>query len=719
MNVTIQAIKFNHDPNSTDHDALTIRKNETEDIYVPEWEDNAGTLKTSAAAYARSQAGNLLKIAVRLQRQNAAVQSVQVSAQSTSVLGNAIAAQPIVFSQGNFSDYVLLPLSNTKLNTAVGKSEIAFDWTLVSTLSNGQKQTEIQRTKHTIYTLLEEPKAPWGPQDDPHDYEFPWTDVLDRACDWAAGAKNRVEVATLLTQKFSSYGHLGRLKYDIKDTSSHLAIPGTDRFGVIDFLRKLGSSSGCMVNCTDCAILVSSFANILGCNLYQSQMGFRFHTNPVRLIGFDHEQAPRFEFHEVAWEDPCKADSPLFDCCLEVDGDTNPKGGDFTPLLPVNIRFGQGTDYEWRLAQIPAKCSPYPSTKKRRKIARQRFTVRRVHPEFEKILKAEFDFSSWVDVPSPAPVFHGQVEDLTEGVSFSGWRIERLKVLKSESDNMALSETIWRTDELTKIALRVIIYKCVSVSAAREFLLNLLGSFHMPVIKRREEIGRVPEPSGIGDVAFSGPEDFTLLFARSNLVVFIQNDGDLSTSVASFARASDANILQVLEAEIRVRPALADNQETQSQPSPTTETTINQEKNTMSVFNGTRWTSTRPLSTTTPNRTQPDGIFEIESVDPATGAVEGQYFDIEEYFVASLHGTIKFNGAGTYVLELYYNLPGPDYYTRYHQGQLVADGEVSLVAGRWVEVPTTNHKDTAQPAANGGAMTNGGQQEGVWVATKP
>src|SRR5690348_8379010 len=113
MNVTIQAIKFNHDPNSTDHDALTIRKNETEEIDVPEWEDDgSGTPKTSAAAYARSQGSNSLTIAVRLERHNAAVQSVQVSAQSAGVLGNAIAAQPIVFSQGNFSDYVLLPLSN-------------------------------------------------------------------------------------------------------------------------------------------------------------------------------------------------------------------------------------------------------------------------------------------------------------------------------------------------------------------------------------------------------------------------------------------------------------------------------------------------------------------------------------------------------------------------------------------------------------------------------
>src|ERR1043165_92159 len=324
--VTIQAIKFNHDPNSAQYDALTIRKNETEDIAVPEWEvDGSGVLQTSAAAYARSQ-GNNLKIAVRLQRHNPAVRSVQLSGQSGSVLGN-VATQPIVFAQGSdLSAFVLLPLSNAKLSTAaVGKSQITFVWTLTATLTNGPTQTFTQRTTHTIYTLLEKPKAPWGPQDAPDDFEFPWTDVLDWACKWAAGATNRVDVATSLTNKFSSFGHAGRVQYDRNDTSSHLVIPGTDRFGVTDFLAQFGSQSVCKVNCTDCAILVSSFANILGCDLYQSQMLPRFDSNPVLLIGQPQQGRESFEYHEVAWEDPCDANARLFDCCLEVDGDSDRK----------------------------------------------------------------------------------------------------------------------------------------------------------------------------------------------------------------------------------------------------------------------------------------------------------------------------------------------------------------------------------------------------------
>jgi NADPH-dependent glutamate synthase beta subunit-like oxidoreductase len=56
MDVTIEAIKFNHDPNSATTDALTIRKNEDAEIAVPEWQyvDERESPKTSAAAYACS-----------------------------------------------------------------------------------------------------------------------------------------------------------------------------------------------------------------------------------------------------------------------------------------------------------------------------------------------------------------------------------------------------------------------------------------------------------------------------------------------------------------------------------------------------------------------------------------------------------------------------------------------------------------------------------------
>ena len=98
MDVTINAIKFNHDTESATKDAITIRKNETANIAVPEWEvDKKGELHTSAAAYAKSARSNVT-IAVQLKRLNPAVKRVEVSTQSKGLLGNSVKATEIIFS---------------------------------------------------------------------------------------------------------------------------------------------------------------------------------------------------------------------------------------------------------------------------------------------------------------------------------------------------------------------------------------------------------------------------------------------------------------------------------------------------------------------------------------------------------------------------------------------------------------------------------------------
>jgi hypothetical protein len=43
--------------------------------------------------------------------------------------------------------------------------------------------------------------------------------------------------------------------------------------------------AGIYVNCSDCATFVSTFANVLGCNLWQSRMGFGFDLNKLLGIG--------------------------------------------------------------------------------------------------------------------------------------------------------------------------------------------------------------------------------------------------------------------------------------------------------------------------------------------------------------------------------------------------------------------------------------------------
>ncbi len=65
----LKAIKFNHNPNSADHDAVNIRKNKTGFINVPEWVQGISTkAEDSLAAYAiKETKGSILTIQARFQ----------------------------------------------------------------------------------------------------------------------------------------------------------------------------------------------------------------------------------------------------------------------------------------------------------------------------------------------------------------------------------------------------------------------------------------------------------------------------------------------------------------------------------------------------------------------------------------------------------------------------------------------------------------------------
>ncbi|MBI5027121.1 MAG: hypothetical protein HZC12_10440 [Nitrospirae bacterium] len=80
-----------------------------------------------------------------------------------------------------------------------------------------------------------------------------------------------------------------------------------------------------------------------------------------------------FGYHEVAWKGACDVNDEVFDACLKVDGDSDPTGGPpHTPLLPVNLKFGNCGDllYRDRLASPTGcpNCNPQPPTKQRRQI---------------------------------------------------------------------------------------------------------------------------------------------------------------------------------------------------------------------------------------------------------------------------------------------------------------------------------------------------------------
>jgi hypothetical protein len=121
-----------------------------------------------------------------------------------------------------------------------------------------------------------------------------------------------------------------------------------------------GEGNGPFVNCTDCACMVSTLANVLGAQLWQSRLGSyvpAFMTRDIRTIGGVRWQSPcglglGFMFHEVAWSNPATEFDAVWDASLLVNADQRPFGG-VVPLLPANLGFGVpfGGLYRSMLAQ--------------------------------------------------------------------------------------------------------------------------------------------------------------------------------------------------------------------------------------------------------------------------------------------------------------------------------------------------------------------------------
>ena len=138
-----------------------------------------------------------------------------------------------------------------------------------------------------------------------------------------------------------------------------------------------GLGLGPMVNCTDSANTVSTFANLVGCDLWQSRMGEGFDLNPILAIGYPPPDPwppwDGFTYHEVAWKGACTENERLFDGCLMVDGDNDPTNAPHAWLLPTDMLFGDCTTMHYRLRLCPpgsygcAMCQPMPTTTRQRR----------------------------------------------------------------------------------------------------------------------------------------------------------------------------------------------------------------------------------------------------------------------------------------------------------------------------------------------------------------
>jgi len=408
VSVFLEAIKLNHDGGAATSDALNIRRNKTTPINVPEWVRGVSTTPEDApAAYGIAETkGNTLTIQARfstnekkLMKKGVQVRAVDPSSNPGGdpgcsggcsgflkwlgwliqlLVGNVLGdvkARWVSFDSSGWTAFEMFQLQHVRLwDVGVGIHTTSWRWQYREKQNDPWK--DFATSDHRIYVLLEVPKAPW--QQSPYtsaNTQLPWTDVLDRACVWAFGATTRDQAAEKVTHNVYGLGP-SIVEYDCPNGGSSWYSSGS--FSCTAFLDLLagGPGLGRYVNCSDCATIVSTFANAVGCDLWQSRMGYWFDLNELLAIGSNVWQTAcgwgGFSYHEVAWKDGCTANDPVWDACLQVDGDVDPTTAPHTPLLPTNIRFGTpgSMDYLDRLVTptTRAACQPQPGTTRQRRM---------------------------------------------------------------------------------------------------------------------------------------------------------------------------------------------------------------------------------------------------------------------------------------------------------------------------------------------------------------
>jgi len=369
--IAIEAIKLNHNPGAATHDAFNIRKNATQFVHVPEWRRFISVKpEDSPAAYAVAPTrGNPITIEASFSTTDPTLAIAEVRVE------HHVKTQSVSFTNGQ-TGFVRFELIDPLVARGeVGVWDLQWHWEYRRTPLHPWHHFDT--TQHRFYVTLDLPSHPW--QQAPYNAantQLPWTDVLDYACRWAQGATTKEMAAGLVTQHIYALGP-SIITYDCPGGgSSHYS---AGNFDCTAFLQRLsgGLGNGIYVNCSDCATFVSTFSNALGCELWQSRMGFGFALNDLLAIGSSVWQTAcgwgAFSYHEVAWLGACTVNDDVYDACLEVNGSGNPTIPPYVPLLPQHLKFGNPGQllYRDRLASPAGRptCNPQPGTRQHRLVA--------------------------------------------------------------------------------------------------------------------------------------------------------------------------------------------------------------------------------------------------------------------------------------------------------------------------------------------------------------
>lgn len=547
MSVAVTAIVFDHGRGQPGSYTLPLRFNEAEPVLLPEWQ--RGSRLPSVAAYVRDRLPEVAAVLVRFAVTPGEPRLLEIRARAWSGAPAIPAAVPLLpdlppaligFSAAGDSGWCAFPLDTTGLSAGV--NAVTQQWVWQLRRSPGDGWADFAATLHRTYVVLSAPTAPWllWPAQ-PANASLPRTDVLDVACAWARGARNDIETATRITRALHRLGG-DLLSYDAAVGAPHYTVLGVPRFLCDAFLDRLrgGDGAGPLVNCSDCATIVSTFANLLGADLWQSKMGLvgvGFRLNPILAIGSDSWTAQEgFSFHEVAWSGNCGELDTVYDACLQTDADPDPTQVPHAPSLPANQVFGTpgSAQYRDQLAAPPDrdKCVPQPALRVRRPVSAQALAFT---PRLTLDLHRNLAARARLDESAAAATEETRFEGFFFfGGELPGWSLsstesfsaaERPSALLAgmpvEAQTVADSRvlvSIWLRPDQPEARLRVESIETASAERARQMLIRTAGEIEVPAL---EHWGR----GAAGETALKTPNGALVLFTRGNYVHVVRSAG--------------------------------------------------------------------------------------------------------------------------------------------------------------------------------------------------
>ena len=235
------------------------------------------------------------------------------------------------------------------------QDNISFTWYYYDNVEKNNWVQMVNTINAAVYFIPHKPNLPWMVSGNEPNYDKtqnPWTDALDMLLGlkgneaWGVEGKSDVnDIATQITKHVNSKEL--KLSYDTTVGATYLTSGKQHEFFHCgDFIVKAGKEAQ-IVNCMDCATIVSTFSNLLGSDLYQIRFGsaskytdkyngisyytfnFNFQCNKIIGIGSDDWRYPlgrdpnatsgSFSYHEVAFLSGQLYTNKIYDACLKVN----------------------------------------------------------------------------------------------------------------------------------------------------------------------------------------------------------------------------------------------------------------------------------------------------------------------------------------------------------------------------------------------------------------